>query len=237
MAGLSDFRVLSFDCYGTMIDWETGILAQLRPWLEAQGVRPGDAEILEAFGLAESTQEAETPGARYPLVLRRVHDRLATRWGLSHDEQAAIRFGASVGSWPAFPDSHEALARLKERYRLVVLSNVDRASFSASNERLDVEFDAIYTAEDVGCYKPDPRNFAHLIESEKACGYSKDDILHVGQSLYHDHLPASEAGLATCWVRRPTRAGEHGAARPPQRRPDVDYHFTSLAELADAAGS
>lgn len=237
MADLTDFRVLSFDCYGTMIDWETGILTQLRPWLEDQGLPLEDAEILEAFGVAESTQEAETPDALYPLILRGVHSRLATIWRLPNDEQAAIQFGASVGRWPAFPDSHQALTRLGKRFRLVVLSNVDRESFSQSNELLNVDFDAIYTAEDIGSYKPDPRNFAYLIGSEEALGYSAGDILHVGQSLFHDHVPASDAGLATCWIQRPTRAGDHGAARPPNRCPDIDYHFTSLSELADAAGT
>ena len=140
-----------------------------------------------------------------------------------------------MGTWPAFPDSHDALTRLGKRYRLVILSNVDHESFSKSRALLDVDFDAIYTAEDIGSYKPDLRNFSHLIAAETAAGYSPDEILHVGQSLFHDHLPASEAGLATCWIQRPTRAGEHGAARPPEQRPRLDFHFTSLSELAHAA--
>jgi len=236
MAQLNDFRVLSFDCYGTMIDWETGIIDQLRPWVEAQRMHLSDVDLLDAFGLAESAQEAETPQALYPIILERVHYRLAARWGLAHDEKAAVRFGESVGAWPAFSDSHNALTRLKERYRLVILSNVDRKSFAASNQLLDVEFDAVYTAEDIGSYKPDPRNFTHLIESEKAVGHQPGDILHVGQSLFHDHVPASEAGLASCWIQRPTPASNHGAARPPRHRPDVTFHYTSLAQLADAAG-
>jgi len=234
---LEHFRVLSFDCYGTMIDWEKGILTQLRPWLRDQGRSLEDAEILEAFGVAESVQQAETHEAVYPLILRGVHTRLAARWGLVHDEEAAIRFGASVGQWPAFPDSHEALTRLGKQFRLVILSNVDRASFSQSNKLLNVGFDAIYTAEDIGSYKPDPRNFAHLIASEQKAGYPTQEILHVGQSLFHDHVPASKAGLATCWIQRPSPTREHGAARLPNHRPNVDYHFTSLAELADAASA
>lgn len=237
MSALKAFRVLSFDCYGTMIDWEEGILARLRPWLASRGRLVEDAEILEAFGRAEAAQEAETPDAPYPLVLERVHERLARSWGLDPDEGAASEFGASVGRWPAFPDSHQALTRLGTRYRLVILSNVDRASFSQSNTLLNVAFDAVYTAEDIGSYKPDPRNFSHLIQSEENAGYAAKEILHVGQSLFHDHVPASEAGLATCWIHRPTRAGDHGAARPPEYRPSIDYHFRSLAELADAADS
>ncbi len=232
---LRDFRVLSFDCYGTLIDWEAGILAGIRPWIEARGVEVDDAEILESFGLAESAQEAETPEALYPVVLEGVHRRLAAQWGLPPDEQAARLFGKSVGTWPPFADSHDALTRLKRRYRLVVLSNVDRESFAASRRQLDVEFDAVYTAEDIGTYKPNPANFAYLIEAEKAAGYNKSAILHVGQSLYHDHVPASGAGLATCWIQRPSPAGDHGAARPPDRRPRIDFHYTSLADLATAA--
>jgi 2-haloalkanoic acid dehalogenase type II len=233
---LSQFRVFSFDCYGTMIDWESGILVNLRTWIETQGAELGDVEILESFGVTESTQEAETPDAPYPEILEGVHKRLAIQWGLPPDGSAARRFGQSVGSWPAFPDAHGALTRLKQRYRLVILSNVDRGSFSASQRQLGVEFDAVYTAEDIGSYKPDPNNFTYLIEAERAEGYHKTDVLHVGQSLFHDHVPASEAGIATCWIQRPTPAGDHGAARPPDRRPRVDFHFTSLAQLADAAG-
>ena len=233
---LSDFRVLSFDCYGTMIDWETGILTNIRPWLDVQGVEVEDIEILETFGPVEATEEAATPEALYPNILRRVHDRLAAVWGLDPDPSAAARFGNSVGSWPPFSDSHEALTRLGQRYRLVILSNVDQESFAASRNQLDVEFDAVYTAQTIGSYKPDPRNFVYLLEAERAAGFDREEILHVGQSLFHDHVPAGNAGIATCWIQRPSPAGKHGAAQPPATRPDVDFHFTTLAELAVAAG-
>ena len=228
---LADFRVLSLDCYGTMIDWETGILARLAPWSGRS-----DTESLEAFGLAESAEQAAAPTAPYPEILRRVHHRLADVWELPPDDNAAAAFGRSVGDWPAFPDAPDALPRLASRYRLVVLSNVDGESFARSNRRLGIGFDAVYTAQDIGAYKPDPRTFNHLIDAEAAAGYGRSDLLHVGQSLYHDHVPAGATGLATCWVRRPTRAGEHGAARAPARRPALDFEFGSLAELADAAG-
>ena len=233
---LADFRVLSFDCYGTMIDWETGIMAQIRPWLAGRGVAVSDVEILQAFGQTESAEEEAAPDALYPIILERVHGRLAARWGLLADEEAAVRFGGSVERWPPFPESHEALTRLKQRYRLVILSNVDRRSFSKSQQQLDVDFDAIYTAEDIGSYKPDPRNFDHLLEAERAAGYRRREILHVGQSLFHDHVPATNAGIATCWIQRPTLAGDHGAAQPPASRPRVDFHFRSLTELAEEAG-
>ena len=232
---LNEFRVLSFDCYGTIVDWETGILSNIRPWLDTRGAVIEDVEILEAFGRAESGEEAADPRAPYPTILRRVHARLAAEWNLIPDAPAAVRFGGSVGVWPVFSDSRRALTDLKRRYRLVILSNVDRASFGESQRQLGVEFDAVYTAEEIGSYKPDPKNFAHLIDSERVAGFHQSEILHVGQSLYHDHVPASDAGLSTCWIQRPTPAGDHGAARPPRNRPRVDFHFTSLEELAAAA--
>ncbi len=119
---------------------------------------------------------------------------------------------------------------------MVILSNVDRTSFSGSQQLLGVDFDAIYTSEDIGFYKPDARNFAYLLEAERAAGYRRPEILHVGQSLFHDHVPAAKAGLATCWIQRPSPAGAHGAARSPNSRPHVDFHFRSLAELVEAAG-
>lgn len=232
---LRNYRVLSFDCYGTLIDWESGILTHLRPWLADRGVEASDAEILQAYGRAEASQEAQAPSAPYPQILRAVHGRLATHWGIDPDASAAAEFAGSVGRWPPFADSASALAELKPRYRLVILSNVDRVSFARSERQLGTRFDAVYTAEDIGSYKPDPANFQYLLEAERASGYRREDILHVGQSLYHDHVPAAAAGLATCWIQRPSPAGEHGAARPPEGEAHVDFHFRSLAELVEAA--
>ena len=194
---LSEFEVLSFDCYGTLIDWGTGILAALRPWVHLARPAIEDAEILRAFAEAEAAEEAANPRVVYPAVLAGVHRRLAEAWGLDPDAARAVEFGASVGRWPAYPDSPASLASLAQTNRLVILSNVDRTSFAASRARLGVTFDAVYTAEDIGSYKPDPANFVYLIESEARQGFSADRILHVGQSLYHDHVPASRAGLAT----------------------------------------
>ena len=136
---LSDFSALTFDCYGTLIDWETGISAALAPWLERAGVRLERDQVLEAFAELESAQQAATPSLRYPELLAEVHRGLALRFGIAPDATAAAAFGASVGNWPAFADSAKALAYLKQHYRLVILSNVDRASFARSNARLGVE--------------------------------------------------------------------------------------------------
>jgi len=234
---LGDFKVLSFDCYGTLIDWETGILSQLRPFLAAHDIEADDAEILGGFGRAESEEEARAPGDPYPEILRRVHSRLGSHWGLDPDSSTAEEFGNSVALWPAFSDAQEALAELHQTYRLVILSNVDRVSFARSEQRLGVSFDAVYTAEDIGSYKPDPRNFDHLLDRERESGFERADILHVAQSLFHDHEPASAAGIASCWIQRPSPAGEHGAARPPDTKPNIDFHFRSLADLVVAVNA
>jgi 2-haloacid dehalogenase len=175
-----------------------------------------------------------TPAMRYPDLLAEVHRGLAERFGIAPDPEAAEEFGASVGNWPAFPDSAEALAYLKQHYQLVILSNVDRASFAQSNERLGVSFDAIYTAEDIGSYKPDPRNFDYLLAHLAEQGVGKQQVLHTAESLHHDHIPAKRIGLATCWIHR--RAGKqgHGATRVPDTEVRPDFRFESLAAMADA---
>ena len=142
------------------------------------------------------------------------------------------QFGASVPGWPAFPDSAAALRDLKRHYRLVILSNVDRESFSGSARRLGVDFDAVFTAEDIGSYKPDRRNFEYLLRELGKDGIGRDKILHTTQSLHHDHLPASRLGLATAWIDR--RHERQGWGATPAAEVAVDFRFTSLAEMAAA---
>ena len=164
MMKLTDYKVLTFDCYGTLIDWEAGIYAALQPLL-AKATRPLSKDaVLETFARHESSQEAETPDMIYSDVLTAVHRRLADEWGIAASDADHRRFGNSVPDWPAFPDSAEALAYLKQHYKLVILSNVDRASFAGSNARLGVTFDAIYTAQDIGSYKPDLSNFHYMLD-------------------------------------------------------------------------
>ena len=137
--------------------------------------------------------------------------------------------------WPAFPDSGAALRYLKNHFKLVILSNIDRASFSGSNARLGVTFDAIYTAQDIGSYKPALRNFEYLItEVQSDLGVDPGEILHTAQSLFHDHEPARQMGLATAWIDRRHDKDGWGATMPPSQQPDVDFHFNSMAALAQA---
>jgi len=231
---LSDFSALTFDCYGTLIDWEGGIAAALRPWLAAKGVERADDDILEAFAHGESTQQRETPAMLYPELLAHTLHRMAARWGFAATAEEAAAFGDSVKDWPAFPDAAEALVRLKRHYRLIVLSNVDRVSFEYSNAKLGDIFDAVYTAQDVGSYKPDPANFRYMIEHEAAAGISAGKILHTAQSLFHDHVQAKAHNLAACWIDRRIDVDGWGATMPPEASVTPDFHFPTLAAMADA---
>jgi 2-haloacid dehalogenase len=234
MARLRDFQVLTFDCYGTLIDWETGLSAAVAPWLERRGVHATPEEILAAFAGAEAPQQEATPALRYPELLARVHAGMAKRFGTAPDPEAAAAFGRSIADWPAFPDSAEALAYLKRHYRLVILSNVDRASFAHSSRKLGVAFDAVYTAEDIGSYKPDPRNFEYLLARLAEQGIAPGQILHTAESLYHDHVPAKRFGLATCWIHRRAGKSGHGATRSPDDEVMPDYRFATLGDMAAA---
>ena len=232
---LTDFEVLTFDCYGTLIDWETGIYQALQPLLAGGVVDLGRDAVLETFARFESAQQAATPDMLYSELLARVHAQLSTHWNISAADDMHARFGAAVPDWPAFTDSVAALAYLKQHYKLVILSNVDRTGFAASNRRLQVDFDAIYTAQDVGSYKPDPRNFDYLIEHLKDdLGLAKSQILHTAQSLFHDHVPAKRVGLACAWIDRRKGQEGWGATAPPEEIPEVEFHFASMAEIADA---
>jgi 2-haloacid dehalogenase len=234
MTAFGRFDALSFDCYGTLIDWESGIAAALRRWLDGRRPDVDDETLLTAYAELESGVQGEDPGALYPVVLEQVVTRLGERIGVPVTAADAAAFGASVGDWPAFPDSPEALARLKAHCRLIILSNIDRASFARSDARLGVEFDAILTAQDIGSYKPDPRNFEVLRRTAAELGVGEGRLLHVAQSLFHDHLPAKAIGLPTVWIDR--RAGRPGGGATPV--PDMpvrpDWTFPTLAAFADA---
>jgi 2-haloacid dehalogenase len=230
---LSDFDALSFDCYGTLIDWDTGIAAVLRRWADTQGLPASDEQLLTAYATHEAQAQAEHPTDRYPGILARVMRGLGTQFGAPVSDADAESLAVSVPDWPAFPDSAEALDRLSRRYQLLILSNVDRASFAGTNQRLGVTFTSILTAEDIGSYKPSARNFEALVREVRRLGVAEGKLLHVAQSLFHDHVPAKAAGLPTVWIdRRHDRPGGDATSRP-----DVtpDWTFTSMAAFADAA--
>lgn len=230
---LRQFRALTFDCYGTLIDWESGILGELRPWVASAGRTLTEDQILEAFGAEESRCEAATPAKLYPGILADTFRALGRRWEVPASDAQAAEFGRSVPRWPAFPDSAAALQYLKQHYKLVILSNVDRASFAASNKKLQVEFDRIVMAEDVGSYKPDVRNFRRLLAELDKMGVRPEQILHTAQSLFHDVVPAKSLGLKTAWINRRKGRPGAGATVVPQGDATPDIEVPSMAAFAD----
>lgn len=234
MKKLTDFKALTFDCYGTLIDWESGMIAGLEPLTSQLSPSLSRDDILQAHARQESSQQAWTPAMPYSELLAVVYKRLAEEWGVMTTPQQCEAYGQSVRNWPAFVDSADALHYLKKHYKLIILSNVDNQSFAASNERLQVDFDAIISAQDVGSYKPSDRNFEYLLEKLAQQGIEKHDILHTAESMFHDHVPASRHGLATCWIYRRHDQPGFGATMNPGERPGVDFQFNSMAELVQA---
>jgi len=230
---LSDFKVLTFDCYGTLIDWETGLNRALAPLVAKAGGAKARNSVLEEFARHESAQQLATPAMPYSQLLATVYERLAATWGVPVTSEEANTFGASVPDWPAFQDSAKALKYLGRHYKLVILSNVDRISFRSSNDKLKVQFDAIYTAQDIGSYKPSDRNFEYLLRRLKEdFGFEKQDVLHTAQSLFHDHVPANRFGLASAWIDRRHAARGWGATAPPPGTPKFDFRFESMNAMA-----
>ena len=227
MLDFARFTALSFDCYGTLIDWEAGILEALRPALDRRGIDAPDDRLLELFAAAESgfQRQAWLP---YKDVLRRVMEQIARGLGFEPTAEEAGSLADSVGRWEPFPDTIEALGRLKERYRLAIVSNIDDDLFSRTARRLRVPFDLVTTAEQVHSYKPAPAHFTRTLER---LAVSRDALLHVAQSLFHDIAPAGALGLATVWVNRRRGREGPGATPPAEARPDLEVK--DLAALVD----
>ena len=237
MARLTDYRVLTFDCYGTLIDWEGGIWDALQPLIMHGGSDVTRDAALLAFAKFETLHERDHPDLRYPDLLARVHRSIAESLGIETSDALDEAFGASVPLWPAFADTADALRILKRHFKLVILSNVHRDGFAASNRKLGVEFDAIYTAEDIGSYKPADANFEYMLAHLKSdFGLDKSDILHTAQSLHHDHTPARRFGLANAWIdrQRLSQGGSWGATEEVDAMPETDFVFFSMAEIAEA---
>jgi len=224
------FDALTFDCYGTLIDWETGILTALRALLADAPSLPSDRHLLEEYARFEAAAEGE-PFRPYRSVLADVAGRFASALGIELLPGAAARFAASVGAWPPFPDAPAALGVLAGRYRLAVVSNVDDDLFAQSAVRLGVEWAEVVTAEQVGSYKPAR---AHFDEVRRRLGVPTECILHVAQSLFHDIAPAKSLGFTCVWVDR--RGGRDGTGATPPARATPDLEVPDLASLVAAAG-
>jgi len=231
---LTDFKALTFDCYGTLIDWESGMIEALKPLTSKVSRALTRNEILETHARHESSQQVQTPAKLYRELLPIVYRRLAEEWGVPVGWADCVAYGRSVKTWPAFADSAPALQYLKRHFKLVILSNVDNESFSGSNEKLQVAFDAIYTAEDIGSYKPSSRNFEYMLAKLKTLGIERRQILHTAESMFHDHGPANTHGLASCWIFRRHGQDGFGATMLPDEMPKYDFRFTSMADLVKA---
>ncbi len=216
-----DYRVLTFDCYGTLVDWGSGIVDYLRPVLSRHKIKATDTFLLEFF--AETEPEVQSQGGRYADVLREVLRRLGERLGFTPPDAALDGFAESVGDWKPFPDTVGALTRLAERFDLAVISNVDNDLFARTSRQLCVSFSHIVTAEAVGAYKPDRAMF----DAALAALGEEGGVLHVAQSLFHDIAPASALGLDTVWIRRGQNAAKVVEARP-------TWSYATLGNFADA---
>ncbi len=234
----NQYKVITMDCYGTLIDWESGIWDALQPLLLQNKRRDITRQIaLEAYAVIESGQQAQTPGMIYPQILQNVHTTFARQFNLETTDDLNQAFGNAVAHWPAFPDAADALRRLQQHFKLVILSNIDNESFAASNRKLGVTFDAIYTAQDMGAYKPTPANFDYMLKKlEAEHDIHPGEILHTAQSLFHDHVPAKKIGLSCVWIdRQDLSASENwGATARVENRPQVDFIFPTMQALADA---
>lgn len=225
----SRFRVVTFDCYGTLIDWETGILGALRPILSGHGAQLEDAEILRLYGEVEAEEEAGQY-REYREVLQSLVRGLGSRLGFTPTPQEQQSLPESLRNWQPFPDTVSALRLLKNKFKLGILSNIDDDLFAATRPKLEVDFDYIVTAQQARAYKPSLEIF-RLAQAK--IGISTEHWLHGGQSVYHDVIPAKSLGISTVWVNRPSPRPNAGAARQAIAKPDVQV--SSLEALADLA--
>jgi 2-haloacid dehalogenase len=224
---LTRTKVLTFDCYGTLIDWEAGILGALHRYLPLDAA--SDDELLEEYAALEAAAEAG-PFESYRVILGRSLAAVLRSHGVAVADRDLGELGGSVVDWPAFPDSAEALARLAARFDLATITNCDDDLFAASNAKLGNPFRWVITAQQAGSYKPSLNNFEVAFER---IGVDRDQIVHVAQSLFHDHVPAKQLGLTTVWINR--RAGRAGAGATPLAEATPDATFSDMASLANFA--
>jgi 2-haloacid dehalogenase len=230
MLDFSKAKLLTFDCYGTLIDWESGIFSALRPLLAAHGKSISDAELLALYGELEAGIENGNY-LPYREVLRSVVRAFGDRLGFVSTQDEIDALPNSVPRWQPWPDTVAALKRLATKFRLAIISNIDDDIFARTHEWLPVEFESVTTAQQARCYKPGREIFQMALKKASA---TPDQIVHVGQSIYHDVLPAQSLGLATVWVNRPSPRAGIGAVRPASGKPDLEV--PDVATLAERAG-
>lgn len=228
------YKALTFDCYGTLIDWEQGILKVLRPWATLHSLDLSDDDLLRAFADVETKIQTGNPGLSYTSVLEEVARRIEINFNVSVDSSFHTKLAHSISMWPAFSDTSAGLKQLAAEYKLIVLSNIDEEAFEKTNaNQLQIPFFKVLTAEKIGTYKPDLNNFRYLITSLGKNGIEQHEILHVAQSLYHDIEPAHDIGLTTCWIDRHSGRKGFGATPPPKTAVIPDYTFRTVGDLAE----
>jgi 2-haloacid dehalogenase len=223
----SRFSIITFDCYGTLIDWETGILGAMRPVISAHGAHLSDVGILRMYGEIEADEESGEYRP-YREILQGVVRGFGTRLGFVPSEKEQQSLPHSVANWKPFPDTVAALRQLKQKFKLGILSNIDDDLFSATAPQLEINFDHLVTASQAQAYKPSLDIFRM---AQQKMVLPPQQWLHAGQSIYHDVIPAQSLGIATVWVNRPSPLPNSGAAKPARGKPDVEV--SSLRELAD----
>lgn len=228
-------KVLSFDCYGTLIDWETGLIKALRN-LDLNGLASNtDDELLALFANVEHVVEEDNAHLKYQEILYQVAKRISHDLGISSSEEQLTSFAKSVLDWEPFEDTVKALAKLSQKFKLVILSNIDNESIAVSAQKLGNPFFKILTAEDIGAYKPSHKVFEHLFSTMELEGIGKNEILHVAQSLYHDHLPAFQLGLDSVWINRRHNKEGQGASKEVDKKYVPELQFKSLEEFVEFA--
>jgi len=229
MLDFSRYEILTFDCYGTLIDWEAGILPALRRVLAAHAKKMDDPTLLKLYGDFEQRAE-QARYQHYRGVLASVVRQFGAELGFAPSPEEIRSLADSLPAWKPWPDTVDALRKLKTRFRLAILSNIDDDLFAATRPKLGVEFDAVITAQQAEAYKPSLKLFELALSRVQAPAHR---VLHIGQSVYHDVIPAQTLGLATVWVNRPSARPGVGAVKAAEAKPDLIV--SSLAELAATA--
>lgn len=227
-----DFDAITFDVYGTLIDWEPSIIAFLGKWADRHGIRAEGQDLLMAFDRARAEIQQERPAHLYPEVLRRCFDRISAEFKVPVDAELKSEFARTPHNWLPYADTIKGLTALQARAKVGALSNIDEASLAASCRHMEFRFDLVVTAERVGAYKPDTPHFTTAIAELAAMGIERRRILHVGQSLRADITPANKHGLTCAWINRPGRALGLKGYGAEQAKPDLTV--STLAELVEA---
>jgi 2-haloacid dehalogenase len=223
-------KVLSFDCYGTLVDWESGISKFLTAWLEKNNHKDSPDQILKLFGQYESEIQKQFPSDNYQNILAKVFNKFCDHYQIKSQKSDEENFAKSPGEWPLFGDTIESLQVLSKKFKLVILSNIDNKSIQKTVEKIGAEFAEIFTAEDIGTFKPSTNNFQYMLQKLEAKGFKKDEILHCSVSIYHDHIPAKSLGIDTCLI---TRANSNICSQLSENEKIYDLKFNDLKGLKD----